>query len=238
LRVDNPKSTAVIWITERPASDVGTLWIRLAAEFPTTGLWPLVLESLDDDDRRPWLIGELGPSASSDPSKYTAAPVLADWWSRGFPEEGEEKEAFVPLLPFGRAFPGLAAPSESPREDNAVQLVAQRLTGRLGLVAVSRPADTLSTIGWLGPGNYFPDLAPLSAVMRSWEDRFGAYLVGVGFDTVTLAVERPPRSVEASTAVAAEHFAACPDNINQGAGSIANYARAINKQRAWTFWWD
>jgi hypothetical protein len=232
------RSSPVLWITEKPAPDVGTLWIRLAAEFHTTGLWPLVLESLEDADDRPWFSGELGPNASSDPGKYAADAVLTNWWREAIPVKGEENEAFARLTPFGRTFPGLAPASESTRDDGAVGRVARQLGGRLGLVAAGRPADALSVIGWLGPVNYFSDLGPLSAVMRSWEDRFGAYLVGVGFDTVTLAVERPPRSIATSNHVAAEHFAACPDNIYQDVGSIEKYARRINGRDVWTFWWD
>lgn len=41
----------------------------------------------------------------------------------------------------------------------------------------------------------------------------------VGFDTVDLLVERPPRTQQAALAVAAEHFAFCTDNIYQGVGS-------------------
>jgi hypothetical protein len=112
------------------------------------------------------------------------------------------------------------------------------LQGRLGLVAVTRPADVLATVGWMGACNHYGDIGPLSAVLRSWEERFGAYLVGVGFATLTLAVQRPPVSREACLAVAAEHFAVCPDNIYQGTGSIEEYSVQIQSQPVWQFWWD
>jgi hypothetical protein len=228
----------VLWITDEPASDVGALWSRLAAEFASTGLWPLVLESLSAKDGRPWLDGELDPGLSSNPAEHDAGSVLAEWWGQVVPDEGEEEDAFAPIAPFGREFPGLAPASESTRVANASRAVARDLEGRLGLVAVTCPADALSVVGWLGPTNAFSDMGMLSAVLRSWESRFGAYLVGVGFDTITLGVERPPESVEAAIHVAAEHFAACSDCVYQGPGSIKAYASVLAGQREWGFWWD
>jgi hypothetical protein len=230
-------STPVLWMTLEPVDDVGSLWSKLAAEFHATGLWPLVLVSLEGDERRPWVEGELGPDPASQPGQHDAASVLATWWREVLPVEGEE-EVLAQLAPFGKEFPGLAPASNSKRDPLAAARVADALEGRLGLVAVSRPADALAAIGWLGPTNYYSNMGMLSAVLRSWEERFGAHLVGVGFDIIALGVERPPQGVQASTRVAAEHFAACPDAIYQGPGSIEKYASAIADQNTWGFWWD
>jgi len=56
-------------------------------------------------------------------------------------------------------------------------------------------------------GDQFDDPVPIAAVLRSWEDRFGARLLEVGFAEIRLLVQRPPRTIEATRAVAAEHFA-------------------------------
>ena len=45
-------------------------------------------------------------------------------------------------------------------------------------------------------------------------------------------------SPEAELAVAAEHFALCPDNIYQGAGSIRRYAAGLPGTAIWSFWWN
>ena len=110
--------------------------------------------------------------------------------------------------------------------------------GRLGLVAVERPADALAALGWTGPINHYADMGLLSAVLRSWENRFGAILVGVGFDTLSVIVQRPPKTMDAARSVAAEHFAACSDNVHQGAGSIEAYAEQLVGEPLWSFWWD
>jgi hypothetical protein len=179
----------------------------------------------------------LDPGSSSDAGAHDAGSVLAGFWSEAIPADDED-EGLEQLAPFKKAFPGLAPASQATGDSDAAEHVARELKGRLGLVAVTRPADALAVLGWAGPANHFSDMGLLSRVLRSWEERFGAHLVGVGFDTITLGVERPPRGVQASMRVAAEHFAACPDNIYQGVGSIENYAREIDGQNVWSFWWD
>lgn len=109
---------------------------------------------------------------------------------------------------------------------------------RLGLVAASRSADVPTVVGWTGAANYLPTPALLSCVLRSWEDRFGARLVHLGFDTMHLLVERQVPSHEAALAVAAEHFAFCSENVYQGAGSIRRYAAGLPGAAIWSFWWD
>jgi hypothetical protein len=38
--------------------------------------------------------------------------------------------------------------------------------------------------------------------------------------------------------MAAEHYAFCPDNIDQGPGSIEDYAPGLVNLDRWDFWWD
>lgn len=93
-------------------------------------------------------------------------------------------------------------------------------------------------IGWGGlvnqPGS---PLLPLTAVLRSWEDRFGARLIDVGYDTLRLLVERPPRTLEAAQRVAAEHIVLADDCID-GARDVPDIAARLVNALIWTFWWD
>lgn len=231
-------SGPVLWITREPVARVGALWREMALHFSEHGLWPLVLESLGGADERPWLSGELDPSRSSSPGRHDVTAVLTEQWGQVVPVPEEEAAALEPLAPFGRDFPGLAPASVGPAVADAPVAVTAGMDGRLGLVPVTRPADGLAALGWSGPVNHYGDMGLLSAVLQSWEDRFEAFLVGVGFDTMMLAVQRPPRDVKLATAIAAEHFAMCSDNIHQGAGSIEQYAVDLVGQNAWGFWWD
>lgn len=234
-----PSSTPCFWISDEPLSDVGMWLSHLARAFPKTGLWPLALTMFHDSLDRPWHAGELDPGSSTPPSGHDANAVLATWWKANAPAEGENAERLAALAPFGHAFPGLA-PTSTPTKDSIelVKLVQSIDKGRLGLVSVTRPAEALFVLGWMGPINYFSDMGLLGAVLGSWEERFGAHLVAVGFDTIQLGVERPPTTLKDATALAAEHFAVCPDIIHQGAGSIEAYAPTLLRRHAWAFWWD
>ena len=57
------------------------------------------------------------------------------------------------------------------------------------------------------------------AALRSWRDRFGAELVGMGFDTLNLRVSRGPGSREEALALAQEQYVYCNDIIDQGVRS-------------------
>lgn len=111
----------------------------------------------------------------------------------------------------------------------------------LVLVAATRPADVLAAIGWQGPCNLGLSGGGASAFLRSWEQRYATVPVCVGFDTLTLFVGAPP-SASVIGDVAVEHQLFCPDNIEQGSGSIERsfeqYAEDLQGQDTWQFWWD
>jgi uncharacterized protein DUF4253 len=75
----------------------------------------------------------------------------------------------------------------------------------------------LTRLGWLAPANRGWEPAQVSGVLPSWEDRFGARLLEVGFADIRLVVSRPPRTLDEALPTAAEQVAGNP---------------------FWDFWWD
>jgi Domain of unknown function (DUF4253) len=69
---------------------------------------------------------------------------------------------------------------------------------RIGLAAASRPADLLPLIGWDGAASRWEDAVVIAAVLRSWEEQFGARLLRVGFAGIQLLADRPPRTLQAA----------------------------------------
>jgi hypothetical protein len=113
-----------------------------------------------------------------------------------------------------------------------------RPAARIGLVAAGRPADVLAVIGWNGLANRGEEaLMPLIAVLRSWQDRFGARLIDVGYADLRLLVERPPRTLQAAQRIAAEQVVLADECI-QAMGDIPNIAARLVNAPIWTFWWD
>ena len=83
----------------------------------------------------------------------------------------------------------------------------------------------------------------LSAVLRSWEDRFGAVLVEVGFNHIRLLARRPPRTLRDAQAVAAELWPICSefwpiDRPGTAVCEIGSIAECILDIPIWSMWWD
>lgn len=142
--------------------------------------------------------------------------------------------------PYGDEFPGLvAAPGpEGCPIDAAVALAGGPRRAHLALVPVTRPADVVTAIGWAGPCNHMLDVGGLSAVLRSWEGRFGALLVGVDRATLWVSVAAPPQTEAECLGVAAEHFAFCCDVDGEDPRPLRWYAAGLRGRRTWRFWWD
>lgn len=120
--------------------------------------------------------------------------------------------------------------------DLAAALLAE--PRRLALIAAGSGADALAVAGWSGPTNHTADTGQIAAVLRTWQDRFGARVVGAGFDNLQVSVAVPPITAEHALRVAVEHFAFCPDLVHQGTGSLTEYAEELPGATAWWFWWD
>jgi hypothetical protein len=78
----------------------------------------------------------------------------------------------------------------------------------------------------------------VSAVLRSWEDRYGARLLEVGFAEFRLVVSRPPRTVDEALPIAAEHIAFCDECGRMGLRHVQMLAKTLVDNPFWDFWWD
>lgn len=76
------------------------------------------------------------------------------------------------------------------------------------------------------------------AALRSWRDRFGAELVGLSHDVMNLRVRQKPKTQLEALELAREHYAYCPDIVDQGVGSLSALAASLMAHEWWYFWWD
>ncbi|PCG82377.1 hypothetical protein CIB93_30265 [Streptomyces sp. WZ.A104] len=249
--LDGPWHEPLLWYADGPAAPRD--WPDLRAAGRRLGLLPvLVTGGRRDQWPEEW---DLCPDGTSYPGDHDADEVLADYWTEYADDEmgegtaaGEgEEQSEGP-----GSWPGLApVPAREAAED--ADTAAAGLAGviaadadewlggaRMALVPARRSADIPAAIGWSGPMNHENDVARLCAVLRSWEDRYDARVVVLGFDTMIVSVGRPPTTVEEARALAAEHYAFCPDNIDQSPPhDLDVYAeKAVLNQKAWSFWWD
>jgi hypothetical protein len=228
------------WLSDEPCSP--RLWTQLRQAHPRSGLWPVIVGGDDSDRRPPWEALEFSAADVAGIGGLVAGEVMADLW-REWIEDGEQDDDYdsAELEPYGHEWPGLApAAAAGPDPDEFAEkyvLANDDGASPIMLVPATRSADVISAMGWRGPLNYTEDMPRLSAILRSWEDRFGTRVIEVGSDTLVLAVAAPPATAQHAERVAAEHLAFCPDNI-MGAGTIRAYAPKIRHKNSWVFWWD
>jgi hypothetical protein len=245
----------VAWATIEPVPDAGRVWAELSQAHAQTGLVPFLLSGLaPGDTQRPWEKNEFrDPDDVTGLDHLDAAVLLQEWWRGQTTEyddydeedEGYEDEDFVryltrDLAPFSRRqFPGLA-PAEEPKLDAGDLDPALCALGaaRVGLVPASRPADALAMLGWDGAANRGASALPIAAVLRSWEDRFGARLLRVGFAEISVLAQQPPRTLESAQRLAAEQWAFCSECAGEGLHDVPRITASLMNSPIWTFWWD
>ncbi|MEU7000668.1 DUF4253 domain-containing protein [Nonomuraea sp. NPDC046570] len=222
------------WMSDEPVS--GAEWAALRAQHHRSGLWPVLL----DESAQPWSTGQVMPDEVALVDGFTAAGFMAEVWAEWVAQM--PPDSLAEIEPFGALCPGLAEPGELRAGPGEVaDWYAGELAARampMGLAAANRSADALAVMGWQGALHHNEWMVPLAAVVRSWEDRFGARVVGMGFNTLDLSVAAPPVGRDHAVHVAAEHWTFCPDNIVQGPGDLYGYAEQIRGRHHWSFWWD
>ncbi|MFD4195550.1 DUF4253 domain-containing protein [Amycolatopsis thermoflava] len=229
-----------MWVSDDPLADPGRYRACIAG-FDRSGLWPVLIPH---DPRfaatgEDWLTdrGRLAPAVHR-VGNVDVAATLARWWDPFCCPDGTGC-----LRPYSAGFPGLAKKSQlrvDPLAEagNTGSILVRRAPHRLGLVPVERPADVPAALGWTGMIKSTDEVAAVSAVLRSWEDRFGATLIVLGFDELELSVAAPPRNHHRSLVLAAEHRAFSLRSFSGQPGTLREYAAGLVHRRHWRFSWD
>lgn len=199
------------WITVDPVADSGAVWTALVREFPSSGFWPIEIE--------PSLFGrvfvsedELQPAPVSAVDQSDVVAVFSEIWASSREYRWEDE--------WPTSFEGLA--SESSQVSETTPVLASNSRGkRLMLVPVARPADVPAVLGW-NPAIF--DSRATSAVLRSWEDRYGWYLQSLGASSMMLLVEEPEDLAQVDLErLAVEFVAFCPEfEIEGSRAELAN----------------
>jgi hypothetical protein len=255
----NPTWTGgpVCWASQQPLPDAPQQWARMQAIQHRTGLQPVLFGNGD----------LLEPCPPGEVDALDAEAILLREWHeleerrrQGLfdPEyhdllvaqtpEGVEPPPYDPGPPFA-SWPGLAPPGTGGRDP---EVVAREVLGRnllprmltfadtdlyLGLVPAAHSADIPALLGWTGSANALW-VAELSAVLRSWEQRFGARVVAL-LDELYVSVAAPPLRWGHAEHLTLEHLLVCSDNLqNMVCPTFRGYVDRILGADLWSFWWD
>ncbi|SCF95731.1 DUF4253 domain-containing protein [Streptomyces sp. Ncost-T10-10d] len=209
-------------MSDGPVSDAADWWMRLYSRRSQTNLYPLLLEYPDDS------VEPVGGDyeVAADAASYFRSEWTDDAWP-----------------PF-KEWPGLATPAATVTDADACAAALATAVARdgrarcLALVQVARGADAPAALSWLGMTNHMT-AQELSAVLRSWEDRFGVRVVGLGHGSLYVSVAAPPTDVHQARVLAAEHYLTCPDIFYEYPEvDWSTYHEELMKDREWRFWWD
>jgi hypothetical protein len=99
---DGAPPREVAWVTLDPVPAAGRVWQQLSGLHHQTGLVPILLDTLDDQLRRPWDDEEFGdPVDLRAVDDVDAGDFLTDWWHGSLPDEDEvdyeEREMWEPF---------------------------------------------------------------------------------------------------------------------------------------------
>jgi hypothetical protein len=90
-------------------------------------------------------------------------------------------------------------------------------------------------IGWTDR----PPMPLMGALLRSWEERFGARVVAAYGGELHVSVARPPLDPAHAERLALEHVLSTADNIvDDPPTPFPEYARELVGRTEWRFWWD
>ncbi|WP_415953001.1 DUF4253 domain-containing protein [Streptomyces sp. KLOTTS4A1] len=245
----------LLWLAEQPATPGE--WTAHEAAWRAAELCPVLM---DIGGHRGGPEGwDLLHDQLSDPGDLEDEDMLSIIWDEiwedrtgrafGYGLPGGPDEVASRIAPYGPRWPGLA-PQGTPVADpeaHATETAEALVAGspfvdhsHLALVPAWRSADIPAAIGWNGALAHIEDPGVLSCVLRSWEERFGARLVALTEDRVVLSVAAPPATRAAAEALAAEHFALCPDLFTYGRHeTLREYAaQEVADRPLWTFRWS
>jgi hypothetical protein len=240
-------SRPVAWATDWGAFDTpGLNWASLSARGDSIGMQPFLFTGPRGGLARPWDDGDLGePEDITAIDETDAAQILQQLWQSSTPgstavESGYNRDQSaerqeVPT-PFGSRFPGLAPAVDEELDRDLIWLALHEYGPgtRIGLVPVDRPADILARTGWEGTRERCT-ASQLAAVLRSWEDRFGARLLHAGPDSIRVLVARPPQTLDAALGIVAEHLAL--SGSPQDHSRVHEIARGLLGNPFWDFRW-
>jgi hypothetical protein len=248
----------VCWASQEPLPDASQQWARLQAIQDHTGLRPILF--WPNDAREPCHPSQID-ALDAETILLREWHTMVRWREQGLfdPEQHRAMLADIPEdvdvdIPYDAGppfatWPGLAPPGTAGRDP---EVVAREVLGRnllprmltftqtdlyLGLVPAAHSADIPALIGWSGPANALW-VAELSAVLRSWEQRFGARVVAL-LDELYVSVAAPPLRWGHAEHLTLEHLLVCSDNLqNMVCPTFRGYVDRILGADLWSFWWD
>jgi len=107
----------------------------------------------------------------------------------------------------------------------------------IGLADIAEPWMLPAATAY-GNWNDCPEASLHCAIMRRWNEQYGAEIVSMSGDVIECHVKRPPATKADAITLAWEQYWYCTDIVEQGVETISNLAATLLNHEYWYFWWD
>lgn len=231
---------------------------RLQAEHPATGLWPVLLGSLEDLDEV--LFDQTFDSTTNSITRVEKpvgpdriAAILAEaatidpagWFREREEEHRQQMEEFASEDDefVNEAMTATVKWPDEPEQEIGIITHRDVLTKRpfaevvIGLFPVAKPWEVLAHLNF-GDWNDCPRPAVQCAVHRFWAEGYGSRVVSVTHDIVQCLVASPPADRAAARDLARQQYLYCGDIVDQGCETVDRLAVGLWGAPTWYFWWD
>lgn len=215
---------APMWSVPVPPGVPATeAWRAVRAQFPATGLWPVLLTDMA------W--HRIGMDGVADETPVLAAELDgARWLEREFGTRTAEYD--IPRHPSG-----FDAGDPGDWRKRFADFDSRGEYSRLALIPT--PADWLvpGLLQWSGAINSDVRGVEHAAILRRWSARYRTEVLALDDEFLVLVANQPPRSPQDALTAALEAYLYCDDSVNTEAGSLDALARRL-AHPLWVFWWD
>lgn len=218
-------------------------WEALSNAAPQTGRWPLINGEVEDrdfqqemqEDNEHTVEGGIRHAGTIKPTEWLRErreDVAGEFY-----DDPETQAHFHDVLNQRQRWP-----EQPPRNPNWHASILSFKPGWFNKVAISLvpTGAACETPVWMrfGGWNGSPEPGVHAAMMRYWQERYGAKPVCMKFDILEFKVDRPPATPEEARALALDQYLYCSDIVDQGVGTVDALAVTLWQAPTWFFWWD
>jgi hypothetical protein len=245
---ESAQEPAVCFVVSR--SEALSTWQRLRDLVPQTGFWPVMLGDDEYLTQRRAIVKRLSRLTAEKIVEEAATIDAAAWFENRYLDEldeirrrqEEDRSASAPIPPAGLLtgegpLPGLPdAPWPCAESRFQIPLISPSRV-HLGLVPTSFGWQTPAFLRF-GAWNRCPSPGENVAVLRFWDDHYGAEVVGMAGKRMELRVSRPPQTQADALGLARQHYLFCPDLVPEETRSLYPLAGSLIGDAVWSFRWD
>lgn len=224
-----------IYLLPVPGAAAQRLWQQLRQLASRTGMWPVIVGRQSELDRHSDAIAE-----ERDPEVTLRLGAEIDA-SRWIEEHLGEIRRTVEDDPEWEMPHGDWPKDMQPDNELSVPLDLLNRRAHAEVYITLLPCKH----GWEAPAwlnfggwNDCPYPEEHVAVLKRWEEVYGAEVACISADTVEMIVSRPPLTRADALALAEEQYAYAADTVDQGFDTLEALAASLLKGNVWWFWWD